>query len=36
VLFEFGCKGRDLREENDAKQQQNEGAAPLETRHSCH
>jgi len=36
VLFELGCKGRDLREDNDRKQKQNEGAAPPETRLSCH
>jgi hypothetical protein len=36
VLFELGRKGRDLRENNDAKQKQNEGAAPPEPRRSCH
>ena len=35
VLFEFGCQGRDLREDNDTEQKQNEGAPPCETRRSC-
>jgi hypothetical protein len=36
VLFEFGCQGRDLREDNDAQQEQNEGARPPESHLSCH
>jgi hypothetical protein len=36
VLFELGGKGRDLREDNDTKQEQNEGATPIKTRLSCH
>jgi hypothetical protein len=36
VLIELGCQGRDLREDNDTEQEQNEGAAPIETRFSCY
>jgi hypothetical protein len=36
VLFELGCQGRDLREDNDAQQKKNEGAPPPETHRSCH
>jgi len=36
VLIELGCQGCDLRGNNDAKQKQNEGAPPSETRRSCH
>jgi hypothetical protein len=36
VLFELGCQGRDLREDNDTEQEQNENAPPSETRLSCH
>ncbi len=36
VLFEFGCQGRDLREDNDAQQKQNEGTPPPEAHLSCH
>jgi hypothetical protein len=36
VLIELACQGRDLREDNDAEQEHNQGAAPIETRLSCH
>ena len=36
VLIELAGKGRDLREDNDTKQEQDKGAPPPETRLSCH
>jgi hypothetical protein len=36
VLIELGCQGCGLREDDATEQEQNEGAAPIETRFSCH